>query len=343
MSRSHPATAAPPPPIQPLPDGVERPRFSVMIPAFEPDSRLRISLESVLTQAPPPEHMQITVVDDASPTGSVQRLVRTIDPSGRVDVVSHDRRLGLAGNWNRAIALARGHLIHLLHQDDAVCPGFYTAIDSGFRHADDIGMAFCRSRIVDDHDRLMKTTSRQQWFAGVLNAWLPTIAERQRIQTPAAVVARATYEAVGGYRHDLCHALDWEMWVRIAAHHRVWYEPRPLAIYRRHAANETSRLFATGAVWPDMARAMRINAATLPESIRETTLAASVRWHASSAMRTAERQLAAGATAEAAATLRAIPDILDVLDGRNVQGVATRRLSSLRARLRIDPRPRRAA
>lgn len=314
-----------------------------MIPAFEPDARLRVALQSVLCQAPAPDQMQITVVDDASPAGSVERLVRSIDPSGRVAVVAHDRRLGLAGNWNRAISLARGHLVHLLHQDDAVRPGFYAAIDRGFAHAADIGMAFCRSRIVDDRDRLMKTTSRQQWFAGVLANWLPTIAERQRIQTPAAVVARTTYEAVGGYRHDLCHALDWEMWVRIAAHYRVWYEPRPLAIYRRHVANETSRLFATGAVWPDMARAMRINAATLPDAIRAATIAASVRWHASSAMRTAERQLAAGATAEAAATLRVIPDLLDVLDGGAAAGVATRRLASLRARLRSNPALRRAA
>ena len=343
MSFQHQASVAAPPPIPPLPDGLERPRFSVMVPAFEPDARLRDSLESVLSQALPATEMQIAVVDDASTPGTVERLVRSIDPSGRVDVVSHGHRLGLAGNWNRAIALARGHLVHLLHQDDAVRPGFYAAIDRGFRHADDIGMAFCRSRIVDDRDRLVKTTSRQKWFAGVLVNWLPTIAERQRIQTPAAVVARTTYEAIGGYRNDLCHALDWEMWVRIAARYRVWYEPRSLAIYRRHMANETSRLFASGAVWPDMARALRINAHCLPDSIREATLAASVRWHAASAIRTAERQLAAGATAAAAATLRAIPDILDVLDGRAVQGVATRRLASLRARLRDEPILRRVA
>jgi len=342
MSLQHHAAAAPPP-IQPVAEGLERPRFSVMVPAFEPDARLCDSLQSVLAQAPPAKDMQITVVDDASAPGSVARLVRSIDPTGRVDVITHRTRLGLAGNWNRAIALARGELVHLLHQDDAVRPGFYAAIDRGFRRAADVGMAFCRCRIVDDHDRHVKTTSRQQWLAGVLANWLPTIAERQRIQTPAAVVARSTYETLGGYRHDLCHALDWEMWVRIAARYHVWYEPRPLAVYRRHVANETSRLFASGAVWPDMARAMRINAATLPDSIRHTTLAASVRWHAASAMRTAERQLATGATPAAAATLRAIPDLLDVLDGSSAEGAATRRLAALRARLRDTAVLRRVA
>ncbi len=335
--------ATAPPRIEPIANSANRPRFSVMIPAFEPDEKICVTIQSVLDQAGTADEMQITVVDDASPGGHVERLVRSIDPFRRVEVVTHGRRLGLAGNWNRAVALARGHLIHLLHQDDSVRPGFYAAIDRGFRRQIDVGMAFCRSRIVDDRDRHVKTTSRQQWLPGILANWLPRIAERQRIQTPAAVVARTTYEILGGYRSDLCHALDWEMWVRIAANFRVWYEPRALAIYRRHEANETSRLFASGAVWPDMARAIRINAAMLPDSMRDAAVVASVRWHTSSALRTAERQLAAGAVTEAGVTLRAIPELLDALDGRPIELVASRRLAALRARLRDSDALRRAA
>ncbi|MFM7411661.1 MAG: glycosyltransferase family 2 protein [Planctomycetota bacterium] len=331
------------PAVAPLRPGGGRPRFSVMIPACDPDEKFCASLDSVLRQAPGPERMQIAVVDDASSAVDVQRLIRSVDPQGRVEFFGGDRRRGLSGNWNRAIEVARGELVHLLHQDDSVHPGFYDRLERGFTRCPQIGMAFCRSRIIDDSGRLTKKTSRQRWLPGVLADWLPVIAERQRVQTPAAIVPRSTYETIGGYRTDLCHALDWEMWVRIAAHFRVWYEPRPLAIYRRHDANETSRLFASGAIWPDMARALRINAATLPDAVRDSTLAASVRWHAASAMRTAERQLAAGATAEAAHTLRSIPDILDVLHGRSVEGVATRRLAALRARLRSDGRERRAA
>ena len=123
------------------------------------------------------------------------------------------------------------------------------------------------------------------------------------------------------------------MWVRIAAQYRVWYEPRTLAIYRRHTANETARLFSTGAVWPDMARAIQINAASLPESIRDRSVAASVRWHAASALRTARRQLAAGATRAAADTLRTIPDLLDLIDGGPSDCAAVRRLAVLQTRL----------
>lgn len=315
-----------------------------MVPTCNPDDKFVEMLDSVLCQAAGRDEMQIAVVDDASDAIDVARLVRTIDQTGRVEVFTNRERLGLSGNWNRAIDLARGHLVHLLHQDDYVSPGFYGRIDRGFRSNAGVGMAFCRSRIVDEHGRLIKTSSRQRWVAGVLAGWLPTIAERQRIQTPSAVVARTTYEELGGYRDDLCHALDWEMWVRIAGQFAVWYDPRPLATYRRHAANETSRLFASGAVWPDMARAIRINAESLPLSIRSRVVTASVRWHAASALRTAERQLAAGAAAAAADTLRSLTDLFDMLDGVPPAVSATRRLATMRSRIARGSVPwRRAA
>ena len=328
-----PGDPAPPPSIAPIRDSQHRPRVSVMVPAYRPDALLVDTLRSVLVQAPPADEMQITVVDDGSPPGLVEDLVGRVDRSGRVEVVRHGERLGLAGNWNRAIELARGHLVHLLHQDDCVLPGFYARMIAGFGRAPDIGMAFCRCRIVDGAGRLLKTNSRVRWFAGVLDGWLPRIAERIRVQTPAAVVARDTYETLGGFRPDLVQALDWEMWVRIAAHRRVWYEPRPLATYRRHAANETSRLFATGRGWPDVAAAIAINARSLPPDIRDRVVGASVRWHVSSALRSVEALIAAGSRDLALDTLAAIPDLVRLLPGTPLSGRVRRRFAALSTRI----------
>jgi glycosyltransferase involved in cell wall biosynthesis len=310
-----------------------------MLPTYLPDGLLRQTLRSVLVQAPTAADMQIAVVDDGSPPGLVEGLVRAADPAGRVEILRHDERLGLAGNWNRAIALARGHVIHLLHQDDWVLPGFYARILRGFDRDPDIGMAFCRSRIVDGVGRTLKSNSRQRWFPGVLDDWLPRIAERQRVQTPAAVVARATYEAIGGYRPELRQALDWEMWVRIAAHRRVWYEPRKLAVYRRHAANETSRLSAAGAGWPDVATAIQINAESIPVAIRDRVVAASVRWYVSSALRTVKSSLAAGDHALAIETLSMIPDLIRLLPGGPLPARVRRRFAALTTRIAPLRRP----
>ncbi|MBM4023116.1 MAG: glycosyltransferase family 2 protein, partial [Planctomycetes bacterium] len=173
---SIPAMHTPPPPIRSVTDR-PRPRFSVMLPTYEPDGKLAIAIESVLAQAPPADRMEIVVVDDGSRTDLVLEIVAVADPTGRVAVVEHPARLGLCGNWNRAIDMARGELIHLLHQDDFVLPGFYEQMDAAFRRNPAIGMAFCRSRIIDAADRTLRLTSRQQWTAGVLTNWLPRIAK----------------------------------------------------------------------------------------------------------------------------------------------------------------------
>ena len=55
-----------PPSIAPVPEGVHRPKWSVMIPTFNCANYLRQTLESVLAQDPGPEQMQIEVVDDCS-------------------------------------------------------------------------------------------------------------------------------------------------------------------------------------------------------------------------------------------------------------------------------------
>jgi glycosyltransferase involved in cell wall biosynthesis len=322
-----------PPPLIDPPAGPTRPRFSVMLPTYEPDGKLALAIRSVLTQAPPPDAMQITVIDDCSRPGLVREIVSLADPAGRVEIVEHPNRLGLCGNWNRAIATARGELVHLLHQDDYLLPGFYERMDFAFRKAPTIGMAFCRSRIVDAADRQLRTASRLQWTAGVLANWLPRIAERQRIQTPSVIVSRRTYETVGGYRADLQLALDWEMWVRIAAAFPVWYEPRPLAAYRRHPDNETARLKASGAAWPDLARAIQLNAELLPVEIRGVTLAASVRWYVASAMRTAERQIQNGGFARAAVTLGHVPALLGLLEDQPRNLGLARRLLQLKAQV----------
>ena len=325
-----PFNQAPPIPPRHAPPG---PRFSVMLPTYEPDDKLARALESVLSQALPAHEMQITVVDDGSQPGLVRELVEQIDLAGRVEIIEQPRRLGLGGNWNRALGLARGELVHLLHQDDYVLPGFYDRMERAFRQRPDIGMAFCRTRLVDAHDRPIRTTSRQQWMSGVLANWLPRIAERQRIQTPSVVVARRTYESLGGFRTDLKLALDWEMWVRIATRFPVWYEPRPLAAYRRHADNETSRLHASGAAWPDLARAIQINAESLPEEIRGPTLSASVRWYVASAIRTAEREIREGGFAQASLTLGQVPTILGLLDAQLRSLTLARRLLLLQSQV----------
>jgi glycosyltransferase involved in cell wall biosynthesis len=326
------------PTISPAVASHRRPMFSVMIPTFEPGDLLAQSLKSVLSQGVPAEEMQIAVVDDGSSERDVAALVQSIDRSGRVEVHTHGSRAGLAGNWNRALSLAKGHLVHLLHQDDFVLPHFYARAERAFSRNHLIGMAFCRTRIVDHQGLTMKNSSRLRLWPGVISNWLPRIAVRQRLQTPAVVVARSTYEQVGGYRSDLLQTLDWEMWVRIAAHKPVWYDPRTLSVYRRHSANETSRLVKRGVYWPDIARAIRINAQSLPAELRQPITSQSARWHAGSVLRTSLAHLKRGDHEAAEATLTQGAPVFDLIINDHQRKQIENRMTALKKRIHFARR-----
>ncbi|CAN5153897.1 hypothetical protein BH23GEM2_BH23GEM2_11830 [soil metagenome] len=52
--------------------------------------------------------------------------------------------VGNVNNYNTCIARARGELIHILHGDDWVRPGFYSTMEKAFAAEPRIGAAFCR-------------------------------------------------------------------------------------------------------------------------------------------------------------------------------------------------------
>jgi len=310
-----------------------RPVVSVVIPTFEPDRLLLETIGSVLAQDLGPERMQIAVVDDRSERADVRALLATFEAGDRIEYHAHGERLGLAGNWNRAIDYARGEFVHILHQDDTVRPGFYRALLSGLQNNPRVGMAFCRHAFINERNDVQRISHRERWRAGVLSRWLDRISERQRLQCPAAIVRRDVYRTLGGFRDDLPYALDWEMWVRIASAYDVWYEPRVLASYRRHRGAETARLEAKGETVADMMTAVSAIAAHLPAARRDTLANRAYRRLARVHARRAAKLLETGSTEIAAQYLNGARSALAKLPDSLSARWAYRRIRRLELRL----------
>lgn len=268
-------------------DGARRPRWSVMIPTYRNARFLGQAIESVLAQDPGPEHMQIEVVDDGS-DDNPEAVVRALS-RGRVDFFRHERNVGHIGTFHTCLKRSRGELVHLLHGDDYVRPGFYAALESPFATVPDAGAAFCGSVYRDSAGDETHVTPYDQKEAGLLSNALDQIASEQRIMTPAMVVRRSVYEALGGFDRRLACAEDWEMWVRIAAHFPIWYEPLPLAVYRMHEASNTERHVASAKDAAYNRLAIRIFSAYLPEHRVDEITRRARRTYALSALETARR------------------------------------------------------
>ena len=283
--------------------GAPRPRWSVVIPTYNPTRRLAETLADVRAQDPGPAEMQIVITDDASRDDTGTRIVREILGS-RADVHRHAGRLGIGGNWNAGVALSRGHFVHLLHQDDRVLPGFYETLGGALEANPSLGAAFCRNWLVDAAGERTALSAVERESAGVLDGWLDRIAVSNRVQCPAIAVRRDVYEELGGFRSDLCFTLDWEMWVRIAAHRDVHYEPEPLAAFRVHEGMESYRLCASGENMADLRRALAIVASHVPRERRGEVLRRSRRQCVAHALGWARRMLRGGHRAAALVQLR---------------------------------------
>lgn len=238
-----------------------------MIPTYRGTRHLRVTLESVLAQAPSVSEMQIEVVDDGSPDTSTQELVTKL-AGERVAFFQKPENQGLVANFNTCIERARGEYVHILHDDDAVLPGFYQTMGSVFGEDQSIGAAFSRFVAIDGHDRWCYVSPLLFQTSRVLDNPALQIARRNLVRTPSIVVRRAVYERIGGFNKRISHTADWEMWVRIAAHFGIWYEDRPLALYREHAGSDTSHLARSGENLRQIRKAIDIFREYLPEAIR---------------------------------------------------------------------------
>jgi cellulose synthase/poly-beta-1,6-N-acetylglucosamine synthase-like glycosyltransferase len=277
-----------------------------MIPTYNCADLLRESLSAVLAQDPGSDQMQIEVVDDRSTRDDPEAVVRELG-GGRVGFFRQPTNVGHVRNFETCLNRSRGALVHLLHADDRVRDGFYRTLQRPFELHPEIGAAFCRYIAMDAQGHWLEIARPERPEAGVLEPkWLRRIATGQRLQTVCMVVRREVYEALGGFdRRIRWMGEDWEMWVRIAANYPIWYEPAPLAEYRRHPASLTGRSVRTGENIQNLRRVVEI-IGTHVESMggRRRILRHARRWCADLALQTARRAVSVGDGSTALVQLR---------------------------------------
>jgi glycosyltransferase involved in cell wall biosynthesis len=274
-----------PPVIWPLPEGMQRPVWSVMIPVFNCAPFLKTTLESVLAQDPGPSLMQIEVVDDGSTDADVAAIVRETG-GGRIGYFRQPQNVGSLRNFQTCIERSRGELLHILHGDDCVKQGFYKKIEALFEHHPGIGAAFCRYAYIDETGKTLFHQDAEMDSAGILQDWLPRLCERQRIQYVAMVVKRSVYEKLGSF-YGVEYGEDWEMWVRIAARYPVAYTPEVLAAYRKHDSTISGNAFLTGKNMVELQAVMDRIQQYLPPEERSDILRKSKKFYAHYGLRVA--------------------------------------------------------
>ena len=261
------------------------PLWSVVIPVHNCADLLDVALRSVLDQVGGRSDVEIIVVDDGS-VDHPETVVEALDPHGRVRFERNDVALGAVANFNHCLRSTSGELVHLLHGDDLVHDGFYDAMASAFENAGVIA-AVCRTQYVDDAGVPGATTRSERNGTGRWSNAAETLAISNRVRPAAVVVRREAYERVGGFREDLPHAADWEMWMRLAVNGDIWFVDETLAGYRVHDASDTAARVRSGTNIRERRDAIRIVASHLPEEHRRSAMRKALVYSAAFAGRSA--------------------------------------------------------
>ena len=227
----------------PMSDRPECGSVSVVIPCYNYGRYLRKCVDSVLEQHD--VEVDVLVIDDCS-TDNTAEVGVAVARDPRVSFRRHESNKGHIATYNEGLEWASGAYTVLLSADDLLAPGALARAVAVLDTNADVGMVYGRAvRFETEPPVLARGAYQVQVWKGA--DW---IAKRCRtatctIASPEVTVRTSLYKALGGYRPDLPHTADLEMWLRIASHAGVAYvRGADQAFYRVHAASMSRTAFS---------------------------------------------------------------------------------------------------
>ena len=228
---------------------VSSPRISVCVPTYNGQAFLDECLAGLAAQTF--GDFEVLVVDDCSSDATVALAHAWAARDERFSVHVNEKNLGLVGNWNRCIELARGEWVKFLFQDDLIEPRCLEAMlaigeqSQGF-------VACSRSFVFEGHcDASLRDfylghqATLETLFAG--SPFMPAedycrskldLLDANIIGEPTVTMIRkCLFDQFGVFDSMLVQICDSEMWTRLASNVGIAFVPDRLVAFRVHGAS----------------------------------------------------------------------------------------------------------
>ena len=201
---------------RPLRGDSPKPTVSIVVPCYNYGRFLPSCVESCVGQID--VDVDVIVVDDASTDGSDSIAAALAAHDDRVQVVQHERNHGHIATYNDGLERVTGDYIVLLSADDLLVPGALSRAVSLMETWPTVGLVYGHPLLFEDRLPVPRTVARS-WTIWRGAEWIAKQSRRATsiIYSPEAVVRADVQREVGGYRSDLPHTGDMEMWLRVAA------------------------------------------------------------------------------------------------------------------------------
>jgi hypothetical protein len=218
----------------------ERQNIAVCIPTRNQSGYIGDTLSSAFAQTQLP--VDVVVSDDAGTddTAAVVEQFRATLPTELRSRLRYDRSataLGIGGNFDRSVRLAKGELVVKLDSDDLLEPGFIEILGKSLEANPKAGWAHCNIWNIRP-DKTVMGLAHTRKRSGFYPADIALPAYLNHNDTCHCVMIRkSAYLAVGGYRPEMKTCEDWLLWLEmLLAGWGYAFDSRPLARMRKHPA-----------------------------------------------------------------------------------------------------------
>lgn len=214
-------------------------KVTVAIPTYNRVELLNESLKSVLAQDYP--EFQVIVLDNAS-TDNTGSVIRSYADS-RITYLRHETNIGLFRNWNRALEINDSPYLSILQDDDIMLPGFIQESVLVLDRHPQAALSFTQARFIDIDGTPLHLQEGGNGAAGLIDGldYLHRIVAGDNwvIHVSSAMMRASALAAVGPF--DILHqkhAMEFNLYFRLAAHFDLVYIPEELAHIRLHPGQD---------------------------------------------------------------------------------------------------------
>ncbi len=204
------------------------PRFSIVVPAYNAETTLRETLDSVLAQDY--GDWECIVVDDGSTDSTAKISEEYCRADDRFRLVRQENK-GTSGAYRSGVAAASAELIAICSADDLLLPNYLSTMDACIGRNLGFDIYSCNGEVF-----YCSSGERQIAYSGPewsdeLSFTFDMLTERCFFGV-GAVFRKTLYDLTGGHRMG-AYLDDYDLWLRALAKgalHR--YTPEVLATYR---------------------------------------------------------------------------------------------------------------
>jgi hypothetical protein len=221
-------------------------RIDVFIPCYNYGRFLYQCVNSVLGQVG--VDVRVLVIDDASSDNTAEIAAGLAREDSRVAVICHRTNKGHINTYNEGIEWASADYMLLLSADDYLLPGALPRATNLMDAHPEVGFTF--GNVIELSDNGNETPTKS--IIEPTNEDKRILEGREFIELSgadnlvgacSAVVRTELQKRLDGYRNELPHTGDLEMWLRFAAHASVGFIFAYQGVYRFHGTNMSTAYY----------------------------------------------------------------------------------------------------